>query len=289
MPGTWPETSARLLCLYAFYGDPTECKRALLSGTRAYSHFANNASPFVFNALSGKVPGHKRNEILAHFVEYVSATQCAYFSQLRRLGFVSERVFPFAELPNEDIDAHFRNAHHYLCRVDGTQPGDGEFELRMRAGANFLADGDQDILNRLKGALLEANDAWGDLRMFSELCEGSRVRLLQNPNQAITEVMQYLTHLTRALEHSVKNDRKKSFDEVKAGQRHLVRATLDMRKSIIATALGHDREILSRAALSQALASRVEECREVVDAPVKLTMYKDAAKSIIQTFRPPKA
>lgn len=289
MSRPWPEISTRLLCLYRYFGNPTECKLTLLSGGRGYGAFVNDAMPFAFNAL--RSPRHMPEElcraVFKDFVAYMLRIQAEYFRLLECLELSAGGGYPFATPPKSNVDEHLQQAHRYLCGLDGTAPGDQHFERQVASSKAFLIQADQELLAWLARALEEAHDAWKDLTDFSLHHTSDKVKLLHNPNQSATEIMQYLTHLSRALHLSLSSQPSKAFKEIEAGRRHLVRATLDMRKSIIATALTHRPAIFSRKELTEALNCRVQECTGGVDHPEKTGMYKALAKAALNRFRGP--
>lgn len=98
MSRPWPEISSRLLCLYRYYGNPTECKLTFLSGGRGYGGFVNDAMPFAFNALRAPrhMPVELSREVFKNFVVYMLRIQEEYFRLLERLELSVGGAYPFA-------------------------------------------------------------------------------------------------------------------------------------------------------------------------------------------------
>lgn len=279
-------SNAGLLCLYAYFGNPTECKLTLLAGARSYDKFVSDALPFALNIFARGLDPARRAGLARPLLKHIIAIQRGYFAVLRDVGLAPDATLPFGAPPREGLPQYLRDTHRFLCQLDGTDPDDDQFDLHWRrASSPFAVEGDETLTERLASALVETQEARLDLIEFWLGQEHDAKDIYHSPNQATTEIMQYLTHVARAFRHSCDDRLPEAHKEMVAACRHLTRTTLDMRKSIITTAAKNFPGEIPDVTLRQALQARVDECNMGVDDPAKLRLFKAGAKAVLALRR----
>lgn len=224
------EDAARLLCLYALIGNPTECKLAAIRGTRAYDKFWDQCRPFAFNPL---VPlGEQRaQEVYGGFLQYIHAVQVAYYHTLKKAKIDSGDRFDDAEGKGASVKI-IRANHRILCEMDQTEWRDDYEQLSIKATSGSPIKYETQLREYSK------------LFALSYTCFVKLVEKLQNyefdgkplsmdQRLPIGEVLAFLTHLSRSVVFLHRDKKEKSDEDSDAAVRHCKRAILDIHKAII--------------------------------------------------------
>ncbi len=272
----------RLLCLYTFYGDPVECKLAIIRGERAYSAFRAKVLPFVFNLLPAEdsEPGIL-DQIVRQFFEYIVQIQVEYHHALLKLGVSREATFP--EFDNNGVSPGvIIERHHRLCEMDGTEPQDAMLrQLMIRAGQDSLWNVESATTEHLRRAIEESRLAFKQLDTFYEIC-GGRIKIFHSPIQTMAEFMQFLTHFSRGYRFHLLGKSDESQKDLDASTNHLKRVTLDMRKSIATTIIKNAHKKMPVPLIQGILRSRCEETNACVENAVKFELYKKEVAALLK-------
>jgi hypothetical protein len=267
-----------LLCLYAVYGDITEAKATFLRGARAYSDFRFYALDFVFNLSVNPADRQGWHEIFGNFFDYLRILQVNYHLLLSERGLAhSPHVFSLStpEVTWESV----REGHRALCAADGTKPDDGDIEELLASADSGWEFGDS--LEDYTLGLRVAREAFTQLGNFEMQCLEHDVKLFHNPNQTIAEFSMFLTHIARGFRLRLSGETQSGIKEVNASLGHLKRITLDMRKSIIATALKQKPDAFGDALLRSLLQARQDEQRMPVEDSRKFHIYESELQQVL--------
>jgi len=229
-------TVRELLCLYHVYGDPTECKLALVrGGVRSYEDFQKYALPFALDVLARK-PEERR---LRAFFQYIAEVQFQYFCHLKNFQLTPHPAAgQFIDHHEVDVTIDgFRHNHRILSSMDGSDANaaDTEYGFLM---ANVMRPFEipPDIEKSIQLGLTHALTAHQKHVNFRRKCilKGA-IKVHHSLEQCMFDFMAYLTHFSRGNVFSIHRDDDAGVKDVKAATSHLKRVTLDMRKAIITT------------------------------------------------------
>ncbi len=218
----------RLLCLYAFFGNPTESKLAALKGRRSYSSFLTEQAKVVLSVFSPAIPEGTSFK----FIKYINDVQTDYHAKLIAFGVKPSKKWIDPEGKSAAVSLLQTN-HEALCEMDKTEHReDFRYCYDMCHSCSQLGDA-----IRLKDHLIIASKTYEAWIVFSNKISAAFPGvgyLTQNPNVAVGELMAFLTHISRAVVFHYRDEPKDAKDDFDACLRHVKRGVLDLHKAILA-------------------------------------------------------
>lgn len=257
-----------LLCLYGLYADGTECKLALLKGTRAYSDFRDHVFPFISNMFAE--PPADIEEIKRLFLGYMLQVQSNYYNALVRYGLTTPHAFH--DMTCEDVSVErIKDNHRTLCEMDGAQVlvygiNSERLDLEWQLP--------QHLVRALVQGIGHCLGAYRQLNRFCLLCENKSVSPFHSLNQSMTEIREFLTHFCRGYLFFLTGNAEKAERDFEAGLQHLKRATLDMRKSILTTIFKKTKKRFPKSLFGPIMSARQNELFLGPNEDGKIKMYE---------------
>ena len=204
--------------------------------------------------------------------------QFNYYRALVGYGF--ERSTVFHDMTREDVAVqHMRENHRTLCKMDGT-------EVLVRGvkpeRLDLLWSMPDVLASGLIQAIGECHGAYQRLNEFCVLCERKKVEPFHSLNQSMTEVREFLTHLSRGYLFFLSEDEEKSQKDFEAGLFHLKRATLDMRKSVLTTIFKHSKRRFPCDLFSSIMQARQNEVFLAPHEDGKIRIYKQEVDRLLE-------